>query len=377
MQQRFCILYVANKRLPETDYRIGYRRMSDRVQVVYALPERPGGIGPQEFVHSGFTEGIGLGDVGWFYALVRHLRNCKDRYHLVHFYSTKLQLLGPVCAALAGLPSVTTITGFGRTFNRKELRYRLLRPAYLMLARISVSLARATLFQNHGDMRWLAQRLPSLAHKMSWIGSGIVAEPVRRKRFDGEPLKVLMVARLMPDKGVPAFLECASRLHKCGFQFLLAGPTSHGQRALYDRVEQAHRAGIIKYFGELDPDALSALYRSCQVFMFPSRGEGMPRVMLEAGYAQMCPVASDISAHRDLVHSGGGFLLAAKGEIASMVSILQHLNADRKCLERNAVAYQQHILEYYSVRAYTQRMDAFLLQVLSPTSTTTAGGVRP
>ncbi len=366
MQRPVRILYVANKQLPENDYRIGYRRTSSLAQVVYGLPGRPQGIELQAFVHCGFGEGVGIGDLRWFGALVRHLRTKKDSYRLVHFFSTKLQLLGPVCAAIAGVPSVTTITGFGRTFNRKELRYRLLRPAYLMLARISVSLGRATLFQNHGDMRWLAQRLPSLAHKMHWVGSGVDAEAVQRKVFTGTPLKVLMVARLMPDKGVPVFLDCASRLHATGLQFLLAGPPSDGQRTLYHRVKEAHRQGIVEYLGELEPKALSGLYRDCHIFVFPSRGEGMPRVMLEAGYARMCPVASDIPAHRDLVRDGGGFFLARNAEVDSMVTILQHLDADRKFLEENAVTYQQHIITHYSLRAYAQRMDDLLIRVLHP-----------
>lgn len=359
------ILNVANKRLPDHDYRIRYRMLSRFAKVIYALPGCPQSLTSHEFVPMEFREGITLHDARCFVRLFRHLTKHRKKYDVVHFFSTKLQLFGPICAALAGVPCVNTITGFGRTYNRDELRYRLLRPLYFVLMRISLGLSKAAFFQNHGDMQWLAHKLPSLSHKMHWVGSGVGAEIIQEKDFHQLPLVVLMVGRLMKDKGISTFLEAAERLHGGPFRFLLAGPPSVGQDSLYHQVFQAHEQGTIEYVGELEQDELRKLYRRSHVFAFPSRGEGMPRVMLEAGHALLCPFASDIPAHRDLIRANGGILLAPNQEAESLISHLQRLESNRGELESNARAYQRHIVKNYNMEAYAKRMDDLLWRFIA------------
>ena len=361
------VFNVINQTPPQNDYRILYARRSQVANVVFGLPGRPLTIQDSAFVHMGFSEGIGIADLAHFLRLLRYLWRHRTEYQMVHFFTTKLHLFGPLCARICGLPSIVTITGFGRTFNRSDLRYRLIRPVYVNLMRFSMYLAKAALFQNRGDMDWLSERLPGLKHKMFFIGSGADADVVNEKPFHDKPLYVLMVARLMPDKGVRVFVDAARRLHGQGLQFVLVGPESVGQKSLYQEVLQAHQEGVIDYRGELTGQDLAALYKECCVFVFPSRGEGMPRVMLEAGHAGMCPVASDIPAHRDLVKNGGGFLLAHNDELESLVKYLQRLEADRSELMRNAQAYQAHILKNYTVDAYVQRLDELFLELTSDT----------
>ena len=364
MKRAIRILQVANKRLPESDYRLGYRLTTSVAQVTYGLPGRPACLRADEYVSLDFGEGLRLRDLSGFWALFRYLVRNRREYDFVHFFSTKLQLLGPFCAALAGVPCLTTFTGFGRVFNRCGVAYRLLRLPYLVLARGSISLSRAAFFQNHGDMQWLSERFPSLTQKMFWIGSAVKASPVRNKEFARGPLRVLLAGRLMPDKGIPLFLECAARLKNDNFLFLLAGPASDGQQRLLSEVARADRNRTIEYLKELSPEDLAAEYGRCHVLIHPSRGEGMPRVMLEAGHHLICPIASDIPAHRDLIAGGRGFLLDSDQEVESMIRHLQVVQADRAECERNARAYQKHILKHYTIQAYAHRMDTFLQSFL-------------
>jgi glycosyltransferase involved in cell wall biosynthesis len=364
------VLCVVNKQLPDNDYRINFRRHSRQVEIAFGLPGRPRCLAQHEYVSLGFSEGFGLRDITCFGALLLHLWKNRRNYALVHFFSTKLQLFGPLVAALAGVPSISTITGFGRTFNRNELRYRLLRPVYLGLARLSLNFSKAWYFQNRGDMQYLARRFPSLSSKMHWVGSGVDADAVNRKDFQQSPLIVLMVARLMPDKGVEIFLKVARRLSGGAFKFVLAGPPSVGQNALYRKVVQAHNEQLIEYVGELSTSELQDWYQRSHIFAFPSRGEGMPRVMLEAGYGLLCPVASDIPAHRDLIDVGRGFLLKTGCEAESLAGHLDRLNKDRTELKHNAQSYQLYIASNYSIDAYACRMDKYLDQLVNSSSTT-------
>jgi glycosyltransferase involved in cell wall biosynthesis len=174
----------------------------------------------------------------------------------------------------------------------------------------------------------------------------------------------------MVDKGVHVFLEAARRLRGPDYRFVLVGPRSLGQDALYHHVTRAHDSGDIDYRGELQQDELAEAYRQSHIFTLPTYyGEGLPRVMLEAGCGLMTPVASSISAHRDLIAPGRGVLLPARNEIESLVVQLTRLNSNRDELERSARAYQQHILTHYTMDHYTARMDDLLRELLtSPAS---------
>ena len=362
MTKQLHVLNLANKQLPDHDYRVQYRSLSQLARLTYGLPDKPDSLDADEFVKLGFREGLGIADLMHFWGLGKHL--VKNRkYDLVHCFSTKLQLLGPLVAKIAGVSSVSTITGFGRTFNRDELRYRLLRPFYMALLRRSVASAKAVFFQNHGDLQWLERQLPKQAHKMHWIGSGVEAEVITGKNFEVSRLVVLMVARLMHDKGIQEYLEAASRLAGDQYRFLLVGPPSVGQESLYRQVQLAHERGVVEYLGEMNQQELCEQYRRSHIFAFPSHGEGMPRVMLEAGHGLLCPVASDIPAHRDLIKPGAGFLIERKQDFESLVARLRDLQADRTLLKQNACAYQQHILTNYTMTAYAKRMDGFLQQL--------------
>lgn len=350
------LLYVVNKQIPEGDYRLAYGRQTQVCDVVYALPGKPRSLPQDRFVPMNFREGLRPAYLAEFGRLFAYLRRRRSDIDLVHLYSTNLILLGPLVARLAGVPSMITLTGFGRTFTSAQHKYRLLRPIYWTLLRLAAGLSRATLFQNYADMQTLAERFPKLARRFFYAGSAVSTPVVQKKAFGQTPLRVVLVARLMPDKGIEDFLHLAESCLADDIKFVLVGPPSLGFDALFARVQDYHRRGIIAYLGELDAQETFAQLAEAHIFFFPSYGEGMARVMLEAGFALACPVAYDIPANRDLIAEGRGFLLptGAHGEAASVV---RRLAEDRLLLETQARNYQAHIVSNYSMDVFTKRID--------------------
>lgn len=350
------LLYVVNKQIPEGDYRLAYGQQSQLCDVIYALPGKPRSLPEDRFVPMNFREGLRPAYLAEFGRLFAYLRRRRFDLDLVHLYSTNLILLGPLVARLAGVPSMITLTGFGRTFTSTQRKYRLLRPLYWTLLHLAAGLSRATLFQNHADMQTLAARFPRLAGRFFYAGSAVSTPVVQDKPFTANPLRVALVARLMPDKGIEDFLQLAESCYQEGIQFVLVGPPSLGFDALLGRVQDYHRRGILTYLGELSAQATAAQLAEAHVFFFPSYGEGMARVMLEAGFALACPVAYDIPANRDLIAEGRGFLLPV-GAHRDAAAIIRRLAEDRRLLEAQAHSYQAHILANYSMDVFTKRID--------------------
>ena len=114
---------------------------------------------------------------------------------------------------------------------------------------------------------------------------------------------------------------------------------------------------MLDYVGALEEDYLAKLYSVSDVFCFTSHGEGMPRVMLEAGMFGLCPVAYDIEAHRDLVVSGVSGYLVAVRDARGISRCLELLSEDRRLLEGCATRYSIHVRENFSQDAYGDRIE--------------------
>lgn len=268
-------------------------------------------------------------------------------------------------AFLAGKPSLVTVTGFGRTYNSNTWQMRLLRPIYDLLFVVTLRIAQQILFQNHVEMQATAKRWPGSQKKMSYIGSA-VSLPVYEspKSFMGNPLQVILIARLLPDKGIRDFLNVATALqYRRDIEFVLIGPASVGFEAILTEVESAASAGIIRYLGELDPEQTQKHLRAAHIFFFPSYGEGMARVMLEAGFAHLCPIAYSIPANQDLIVTGRGFLLEI-GDWHAATDTIARLLANRQLIADNADTYQQFVTTHFTMESYANRMDQIITQII-------------
>jgi glycosyltransferase involved in cell wall biosynthesis len=362
---RANILYVVNKQLPANDYRINYPQMSQVADIWFGMPGRTETVAPDRYVRFDFKEGLRPRYFVEFVRLWRYLRHNRAQIDLVHFFSTNLMLFGPLIAFLAGKPSVVTVTGFGRTFNSDVWQMRLIRPIYNLLFSLTLHLARSVLFQNYAEMASTVQRWPRSREKLAYIGSAVsVIQNNAPKSFTVDPLQVVLVARLLPDKGIHDFLQVATAFRdRNDVEFVLIGPASLGYDALLAEVENTAKAGLIHYWGELNPEQTQAHLRAGHIFLFPSYGEGMARVMLEAGFALMCPIAYDIPANRDLVATDRGYLLAT-GDWQAATNTIRQLLENRNTLAANAHAYQQFIATTFTMQAYSERMDAILTQVI-------------
>ena len=354
------VLMLGNKKLPDNDYRVRLGALLPEHRFMLGLPGRPDSVAPADYLKVDIGEGVKPMDAFAWLRLARWLRRNRAEIDLVHVFSTQFVLFGPPLAKLLGVPTWITVTGFGRTFVDDDLRSKALRPVYRRLLRRSFQAASRVFFQNHGDRRTAQAWFPDLAPKLEWIGSAVDLPTHLRPapRPPGSPLRVILVSRVMPSKGVDIFVDVARRVHQQrpgAASFTLIGPESPGAEALRDDVRAAEAEGALRWRGEVTGDALHESYRQHDVILFPSRGEGMSRVMLEAGFHGLCPVASRIPANEDLIKPDGGILFDLHEPAQAAASILA-LADDTARLIAEARAYQSHVTANYAMKSYAKRV---------------------
>jgi lipopolysaccharide/colanic/teichoic acid biosynthesis glycosyltransferase/glycosyltransferase involved in cell wall biosynthesis len=364
------LLLVANKQLPEGDYRRRFAASSGRYDTILAMPG--GGDGA---VALGFGEGLGRRDLLAAVRLWRLLGRRDPAFDVAHFSGPKLAMVGPVLAAGRGVRSVVSITGLGRVFTEDGAAVALLRPVYRVALRRALARTSAVLFQNEGAMAVLAEWFPEEQDRFVLVGSGVDVDGPVVRREPARALRVLHVARLHPSKGIAEFLDVARRCAGTFAEFVLVGPESPGQSRLLRDVRTAAAQGVIRYAGELGHDAIATEYARADVLYFPSHGEGVSRVMLEAGVAGLCPVVHEVAGVRELVAPGTGFVVAP-GDSAAAAEVIAALAADRSLLRRRAEAYREHVVAGFSMAGFVDRFDAALAQAAAAAPAVPVGVVR-
>lgn len=254
------------------------------------------------------------------------------RPSLVHFFHAKPVIMGCLSARrnLGGnVRVVNTITGLGHAFVQGGWVTRLASTGY----RLALPKSDVTIFQNRDDCalflknHWLSETKAKLI-----AGSGIPLERfcfVDRSTHDSLRPVVVMLGRLLKQKGIPEFSEVARRIQKKipGARFCLAGEEEpeHPDSVNLDALR---RESSIEYVGRLSD--VVPLLKGADLLVFPSYyREGVPRVVMEAAATGLATVAFDVPGVREAVQHGETGYLVADRDVDAMTERVFELLEDR------------------------------------------------
>lgn len=129
-----------------------------------------------------------------------------------------------------------------------------------------------------------------------------------------------------------------------------------GQGKLGDRLKaQAKRLGIGAYIRMPGyQEQMPFLYQNADIFLFPSKREGMPAALMEAMAAGLACVASDIRGNRELIDPCGGSLCSLKQTEALEKSVLDLLKNSQ--LRAACGAYNQKKIAAYDCNRVKRQM---------------------
>lgn len=249
-------------------------------------------------------------------SLVALMRRMKP--DLVLGYTIKPVVWGSLAAALARVPKrFALITGLGYAFTGDvKGRRRLLQTIVRGLYRLALGRAHKVFFQNPDDaalfreLRLVTPETPVVVLN----GSGVDVDYYWQMHLPEMPLRFLLIARLLGDKGVREYVEAARRLraHYPHVGFDLVGEVDSNPDAI--SIEEAKRwkdAGIVTWHGALK-DVRPAIAAS-HVYVLPSYREGTPRTVLEAMAMGRAIVTTDAPGCRETVIDGeNGFLVPVR-----------------------------------------------------------------
>ncbi len=177
----------------------------------------------------------------------------------------------------------------------------------------------------------------------------------------GEDIMVTCMAEFTSTKNHVLLLEAWRRVAKeePRASLFLAGDgrlrKAMERKAAVEGVSRVHFLGF--------RSDVPQLLQATDVFVLPSRREGLPRSVMEAMAAEVPVVATDVRGSRDLVEHGVTGLLAKLGDVEGLAEALLHLIRDRGLRERMGQAGRAKI-QSYSIDRVIQEMSEIYARYL-------------
>lgn len=294
-------------------------------------------------------------DLVTIFSLFRLYRNIKP--DILHHITIKPVLYGGIAARLAGVKNVVSaISGLGVIFIAQGIIPNIKKTLVSILYRLALgSKYGITITQNEDDQKIIA-KLAGLSESQQRLikGSGVDLDKFKMTLLpDTCEKKVILLARMLKDKGVGEFRD-AAKLLKADYpnvNFILAGGV-HDNPASYSELQlnNWNQEGSVNWIGHQD-DVIGVL-KSASIVVLPSYREGLPKALLEAAALGRPVITTDVPGCRDaILPNETGFLVEVKNAkaLAKAISNLLNDSAKSQKFGRNGRLFMENEFSIESV----------------------------
>lgn len=287
-----------------------------------------------------------------------------ERPDIIHTIALKPILDGSLAAlAVPKTVVINTFTGMGAVFIGSSGSGLLRR---FLITAFKVLMARKTsqiIVQNQDDLQ-LLQSL-GIAHDQRTtliVGSGVdvAAFPVTPEP-KGDPVVVMMVARLLWDKGLAELVEAAILLKQrgCAVEIRIVGaPDPQNPQSVDENTLKSWEdLDNVRFLGHRTD--IAALWQTSHIAVLPSYREGLPKSLLEAASCGRPLIATDVPGCRELLKDNKNGLLVPPKDSEALANAVERLANDpqlRAYLGANARKDIEGIYADKVVTAATQKL---------------------
>jgi glycosyltransferase involved in cell wall biosynthesis len=297
---------------------------------------------------------------------VKHINPVKDikllleYYHLyrrlkpdiVHHFTIKPVIYGSLAAKMARVPVIiNTITGLGYVFTDGHKHNTWLRLLCSVLYKLSASVSDYVWFQNKHDRDYFVRNKIVPKKRSSVVfGSGVDIDYFSPDKVNDEKVcalrkelkltefsvLVIMVARLLYDKGVHEFIEASKTIAEkmTHVKFLLVGPLAPGNPSMIplNQINKWCQEGIVRYLGRRSD--IRELIHLADIAVLPSYyKEGIPKSLLEASAMGKPIITTNNVGCQEVVDHGKNGLLIPIRNSAALQEAIKTLVLNKKLRE--------------------------------------------
>lgn len=196
--------------------------------------------------------------------------------------------------------------------------------------------------------------------RLSFIPNGIPIQPLCRPHHSG-PKKLIFVGRLHKQKGLDLLLQALSsdNLRALGYIMEIAGDGPEKDNLMKMCAENS-LSERVHFLGELAPNAVRAHLVNADIFVLPSRYEGMSNAALEAMECGLPILATRCGGIDRWIENEAGWVVATNNSAALEAALSEALHLDRDRLEAIGQVTRQLAEQHFSIESVAkQYIDLF------------------
>ena len=302
-----------------------------------------------------------LGLIARYVGLVR-----RERPDVVLAYTQKPIIYGGLASRIAGLLGrspryFALMSGLGQVFSIDGGYSRRLQSAVALLYRSALAKACCTFVFNADDREdMISLGIVESGQRVIQVpGSGVSLGRFTARAPVVEPVRFLMIGRLMRNKGIMEFLEASRMVRRtypaCTFQ--IVGRCEDENPAGISRAQSEMLAA--EYGVEFVPGTndVRPYLAASSVFVLPSYyREGLPRTILEALATARPVITTDLPGCRDAVEDGVNGILVAPRNAKDLAAAMERFAEDPALIEDMGTASLQLARQTYDVELVNRQL---------------------
>lgn len=287
-----------------------------------------------------------------FFELIRIYK--KEKPNIIHLNSSKIGFLGSLSARIFYTlnPKLYTLvfTAHGWAFNDskffwQKLLWKFLQWLTVLMTNKTIAVSKKTV----NDMNW-----PGTKKKICLIYNGI--RPIEFFEKDEARKKLLpqlkdrlwigAISELHKNKGVDLLIEAFSKIsNQFESAILIVCGKGEERKKLEKIMEKNNLKSKVFLLGYVEN--AQRYLKAFDIFVLPSRTEGLPYVILEAGLAGLPTLASEVGGIPEIIESGKNGLLFTPGEKEDLTKALQDLLSEKGDWQKLGSELKNKILDEF------------------------------
>lgn len=276
-------------------------------------------------------------------------------------YTIKPVIWGLIASRFSNVPQrIALITGLGYAFTANVgLMRKLVGFVARSLYRVALKHATLVFFQNSDDhLEFLSLNLLQPRTPTEVVaGSGVNIQHFSAEPFPISPIRFLLIARLLGDKGIREYAAAAYQIRQSwpDVQFHLVGSTDPNPSGIPEsEVAEWHASGTVCWHGQLSD--VRKILAETHVYVLPSYREGTPRTVLEAMATGRAIITTDAPGCRETVQEGvNGFLVPVR-DVAALANAMEKFILEPSLVDSMGHESRRIAIDKYDVNKVNSAM---------------------
>ncbi|MEK7178482.1 MAG: glycosyltransferase family 4 protein [Patescibacteria group bacterium] len=277
----------------------------------------------------------------------------KEKPDVFHINSSKMGGLGALAGRLMGVKKII-FTSHGWAFNGPRSEWQKILIKYFTW--LTILLSHKTICVSEKTKNDISN-LPFIKNKLVVIYNGIKEFGVNER--EDKSFTVGTIAELHKIKGLDVLLTAWTKFKKKHEAKLVIIGDGEERQNLENMAKNMGIIDSIKFKGFVDNARL--LLGGFDIFCLPSRSEGMPYALLEAGVAGKAIIATSVGGIPEIIESGTNGVLIPPDNPEVLFSTLVLLAQDKSLRERLGSNLKASIQEKFSFEQMSVKTFALYL----------------